>query len=103
MKKINETFTCVHCWYTVPLASKTCRNHCPKCFVSLHVDGETPGDRKADCQSQMFPSEFFIANGETKILFVCSKCWKKHYNKATEDDDLTQLNDLIHKYKRLLP
>ncbi|MBR4633927.1 RNHCP domain-containing protein [bacterium] len=22
----------------MPLASKTCRNHCPHCFASLHVD-----------------------------------------------------------------
>ncbi|NCQ81548.1 RNHCP domain-containing protein [bacterium] len=23
-------------------AQKTCRNHCPHCFVSLHVDGDVP-------------------------------------------------------------
>ncbi|MBO7095209.1 RNHCP domain-containing protein [bacterium] len=38
MKKINETFICTNCGQEVPLASKTCRNHCPYCFTSLHVD-----------------------------------------------------------------
>ncbi|MBQ5945300.1 RNHCP domain-containing protein [bacterium] len=26
----------------MPLAAKTCRNHCPYCFASLHVDGDIP-------------------------------------------------------------
>ena len=42
MKKINEPFVCIQCGKTVPLAKKTCRNHCPFCFTSLHVDGEIP-------------------------------------------------------------
>ncbi|MBO7505538.1 RNHCP domain-containing protein [bacterium] len=50
MKKINESFICVNCGREVPLASKTCRNHCPYCFASLHVDGEIPGDRSSICK-----------------------------------------------------
>ncbi|MBQ2600698.1 RNHCP domain-containing protein [bacterium] len=38
MKKINESFTCINCKKEIPLAAKTCRNHCPYCFTSLHVD-----------------------------------------------------------------
>ncbi len=99
MKKINETFTCVNCWYKVPTASKTCRNHCPKCFVSLHVDGETPWDRTTDCGEKMYPMEYKISNWEIKILFKCSKCGKTHYNKAADDDELTKLDEIIYKYK----
>ena len=46
MKKINETFVCLECGKSVPTAEKTCRNHCPFCFASQHVDGDIPGDRK---------------------------------------------------------
>lgn len=46
MKKINETFHCLECGKLVPLAERTCRNHCPYCFASRHVDGDIPGDRK---------------------------------------------------------
>lgn len=102
MKKINETFICIHCWYNVPAASKTCRNHCPQCFVSLHVDWEIPWDRASNCNWKMFPVEYVITNWETKILFVCSKCGKKHHNKASTDDQLTNLDNLIYKYKSLL-
>lgn len=42
MKKINETFACLGCKKIVPLAQKTCRNHCPFCFTSQHVDGAIP-------------------------------------------------------------
>ncbi|MBR7037477.1 RNHCP domain-containing protein [bacterium] len=42
MKKINESFRCVNCGQEIPLAPKTCRNHCPYCFTSLHVDGNIP-------------------------------------------------------------
>jgi len=47
MKKINESFVCIHCGEEIMQATKTCRNHCPKCFCSLHVDGDIPGDRAA--------------------------------------------------------
>ncbi|MEI7918757.1 MAG: RNHCP domain-containing protein [bacterium] len=42
MKKINESFTCIHCGKQISQAAKTCRNHCPFCFVSRHVDGDIP-------------------------------------------------------------
>lgn len=42
MKKINEAFVCLECGKKVPLADKTCRNHCPYCFVSQHVDADIP-------------------------------------------------------------
>ena len=38
MKKINESFICLNCGKKVEVATRTCRNHCPYCFASLHVD-----------------------------------------------------------------
>ncbi|MBP7062214.1 RNHCP domain-containing protein [Patescibacteria group bacterium] len=42
MKKINEAFICSNCKKQIAEAAKTCRNHCPHCFISVHVDGEVP-------------------------------------------------------------
>ena len=101
MKKINESFKCVNCGRQVPLASKTCRNHCPYCFVSLHVDGDVPWDRSSLCEWVMYPKEYQVKNSDYKILFVCSKCWKKHRNKRAEDDDIVNLPKMIKLYETL--
>ena len=102
MKKINESFTCTHCGIQIPEAARTCRNHCPQCFCSLHVDGDTPGDRAAACGAKMFPIEYKILNSDYKILFQCSKCGKTHRNKRAIDDEITNLPKLIEEYKELL-
>ena len=100
MKKINESFTCINCGKEIPLASKTCRNHCPFCFVSLHVDGDIPGDRSSECKWIMYPVEYMIKNSDYKILFVCSKCGKKHWNKRATDDIIENLPELINSYNQ---
>ena len=100
MKKIKETFTCINCWKNIPLASKTCRNHCPHCFVSLHVDWNIPWDRSSTCKWIMYPVEYQIKKSDYKILFVCSKCGKKHRNKRAEDDEITKLPELIKFYEQ---
>jgi hypothetical protein len=99
MKKINESFVCSGCHKTVPLAPKTCRNHCPWCFLSLHVDGSMPGDRASDCQGKMFPTLYKITNGTTKIFFVCQICNKEHRNKIAEDDTISDLDACIQSRK----
>ncbi|MEI7562502.1 MAG: RNHCP domain-containing protein [bacterium] len=100
MKKINETFICVHCSKAIPQAEKTCRNHCPYCFVSLHVDGDIPGDRNTQCHGKMYPTTYEIKNGGMKILFVCSKCGKKHWNKRADDDEASELDEYIKNYRK---
>ena len=100
MKKINESFICINCWREIPLASKTCRNHCPHCFVSLHVDGDVPWDRSSTCKWVMYPVEYQLKNSDYKILFVCSKCGKKHRNKRADDDEITKLPELIKLYEQ---
>lgn len=101
MKKINESFECVNCGKQVPLASKTCRNHCPYCFVSMHVDWDVPWDRSAICKWIMYPVDYQLKNSDYKILFVCSKCGKKHWNKRAVDDDISQLPMFIKLYEKL--
>ncbi|MFZ2151307.1 MAG: RNHCP domain-containing protein [Candidatus Absconditicoccaceae bacterium] len=99
MKKINESFTCIHCGKSIAQADKTCRNHCPHCFVSLHVDGEIPGDRSTDCGGIMYPIAYETRNGTMKILFKCSSCSKQHWNKRSTEDEIVNLNNLINFYK----
>lgn len=97
MRKINEAFVCVWCGKLVPLAEKTCRNHCPYCFVSLHVDGTIPGDRATDCHGKMYPIAYEMKHWELKILFSCEKCGKKHRNKKAADDDIDGLLENLRK------
>ena len=101
MKKINESFICLECWKNIPEAKKTCRNHCPFCFSSQHVDWKIPGDRVAleICGWVMYPFEYEIRNWTTKIHFRCVKCNKLHWNKASIDDDLSVLDEKIVLYK----
>ena len=99
MKKINEWFVCHHCGKDVPPAQQTCRNHCPWCFVSQHVDLEIPGDRATECGGKMVPESYLIANGEIKIRFVCLNCGAEHHNKASRDDEVGELDEVIRSWK----
>lgn len=99
MKTINETFTCLNCGQQVPKAEKTCRNHCPFCFASRHVDGEIPGDRSSSCQGAMYPISYELKNSEVRILFSCTQCGKEHRNKRATDDQVENLPALIQKYQ----
>lgn len=99
MKTINENFTCHYCWQQITKAPKTCRNHCPFCFASLHVDGDVPGDRATECKGEMYPISYEMKNSEIRILFSCTKCGKQHRNKRAEDDEITLLPGLIEKYR----
>lgn len=101
MKKINESFVCIHCNKKIEQAFRTCRNHCPYCFCSLHVDKDLPGDRKSDCWAKMFPINYKILNSDYKILFKCTKCNHQHRNKRAVDDEISSLPDLIESYKSL--
>jgi DNA-directed RNA polymerase subunit RPC12/RpoP len=102
MKKINETFECVNCKKEIPLANRTCRNHCPFCFVSLHVDGDIPWDRSADCHWRMIPTSYKLANWTIKIDFECVKCKKHHRNKLADDDNFGELDSAIKTLRGIL-
>ena len=47
----------------------------------------------------MYPTAYEIKNGGMKILFVCELCGKKHWNKRADDDDVSDLDAYIKKYK----
>lgn len=97
MKKINESFTCVWCWKKIEQARWTCRNHCPYCFISLHLDDKIPWDRKSTCWWKMYPIEYILSNGKIKITFKCEKCWHIHRNKVAEDDEIWNLDNFLRK------
>lgn len=89
MKKINESFMCLGCNRLIPPANRTCRNHCPYCFVSQHVDEKIPGDRNSACLGIMKPiSYIYNMSKPSDIVFQCTICNKKHTNKSSDDDEL---------------
>ncbi len=84
--KINETFTCENCGKAVPLAEKTCRNHCPYCLHSKHVD-VFPGDRANPCKGSLMPIGYeFHSKKGLMIQFKCKSCGELTRNIALLED-----------------
>jgi hypothetical protein len=83
----NESFVCVNCGIRVqPLAAGGCRNHCPECFYSLHLDIH-PGDRLSDCQGILEPVA--IEKHSKKgymVVHRCRKCGHVTRNKLALED-----------------
>lgn len=85
-----EAFVCEHCGAAVsPLDQGTCRNHCPKCLWSKHVDHVGPGDRASLCQGLMEPIgvDHDAKKGGWMIRHRCVKCGKEIPNRFAPDDD----------------
>ncbi len=84
--KINEAFLCAHCGFDVPPSGGTCRDHCPKCLFSLHVD-ENPGDRAANCGGVLKPVGYQSHPKKGyMILYVCEKCGMNRTTRFLEFD-----------------
>jgi len=85
----NEGFKCANCKRTVgPHEGGSCRNHCPYCLFSLHVDKDVPGDRLSECQGLMAPTG--VEQNKKKgvrIIHVCKTCGQKAVNRMAPDDD----------------
>jgi DNA-directed RNA polymerase subunit RPC12/RpoP len=97
--KVNEPFKCIKCKKAVKKHPEgSCRNHCPYCLWSLHVDLNTPGDRLAECQGLMKPVgiEMHKKKG-TRIIHVCQKCGFKTFTRTAPDDNW----DLICELSRV--
>ncbi|WP_073154114.1 RNHCP domain-containing protein [Seinonella peptonophila] len=92
----NTGFTCANCGREVlPLLNGSYRNHCPYCFYSLHIDLETPGDRRATCQGLMKPIDWVYQSKKGyQIVFECTRCGKQIRNRAALDDP-RQPDDLV--------
>ncbi|MFH1012311.1 MAG: RNHCP domain-containing protein [Candidatus Peregrinibacteria bacterium] len=101
MIKINEGFTCANkkCGKTVKaLEHGTCRNHCPFCLFSMHVDLEVPGDRLSECHGLMAPIGLELNKKKgARVEHLCQLCGFKNFNRTAPDDNL----DLICELSRI--
>lgn len=89
-KKINDEFICENCQRQVPKAEKTCRNHCPFCLHSKHVDVK-PGDRANDCLGLLRPVGYhFHPKKGLMIDFHCQSCQAKTRNIAIREDNIQE-------------
>ena len=94
---IDESFICENCGYEVKKLGYSCRNHCPKCLYSKHVD-KNPGDREEECHGMLEP--IGIDTNSKKgyvIVFKCQKCGAIRKNKMAEDDNMDLIIELSTK------
>lgn len=90
---IDEEFVCENCGKKVPKLGYSCRNHCPICLYSKHLD-INPGDRLEKCHGLLEPIATEISSKKGYIIISkCQKCGAIRKNKAAEDDNI----DLIIK------
>lgn len=98
----NESFECVNCGAKVKPATGSCRNHCPHCLHSVHLD-MFPGDRQADCGGLMKPIavEYHTKKGY-QIVHRCSQCGHEARNVANLDDRIQpdSLDELLAIMRR---
>lgn len=88
MQKRNNPFVCENCSQKVPPAgSGKCRNHCPNCLYSKHVD-ISPGDRKHSCKGLMKPVRLEKRKDSLYIQHRCLKCGMLKWNKVLKDDKI---------------
>ena len=83
----NKGFVCEHCRAHVrPLGQGSCRNHCPHCLWSKHVD-EVPGDRASACGGMM---ECVAVEQDGRrgwmLAHECTRCGDIRRNRAALDD-----------------
>jgi hypothetical protein len=95
----NKGFICKKCGKRVGKhTGGSCRNHCPFCLYSLHVDLNVPGDRMCECGGLMRPVGIQLNKKKgIRIVHVCQKCMFKSFNRAAPDDNY----DLICEFSRI--
>ena len=81
-----------------------CRNHCPFCLSSKHVD-ILPGDRQSDCGGILRPVGVdYKGSKGWMILHRCEKCGYTTQNKAAVDtvqpDDLLLLTAIANQNRK---
>lgn len=85
----NEGFQCLSCGAKVDPQQGSCRNHCPSCLFSLHVDADFPGDRASKCGGLMEPIGIDQSGKKGWILLhQCQKCGRAMRNKMAADDNM---------------
>lgn len=95
--EIDEEFICHNCNQKVSKLGYSCRNHCPNCLHSKHVD-VNPGDRLEECHGDLIPVSVELNNKKGYvIIFKCSKCGQIRRNKAADDDNMDKIIELTSK------
>ena len=83
---INESFLCKNCGLNIPPLTMGCRNHCPSCLYSLHLD-IWPGDRQSTCGGLMKPVSYRVKSYKEIVLtHRCLQCGAIKNNKASHED-----------------
>lgn len=83
---INDDFICENCGLNVLPRKGGCRNHCPKCLTSKHVD-VFPGDRANDCGGLMDAVDYELDSKKGLVLiFQCRKCRVRLRTMAANED-----------------
>lgn len=82
---MNPPFCCEQCGQEVPPLPSSCRNHCPFCLTSKHVD-INPGDRANPCQGLMDAVDYEL-NGKKGLILVfrCRRCGGLGRNMAAHE------------------
>lgn len=95
--KIDEEFICENCGKKVEKLSYSCRNHCPTCLHSKHVD-INPGDRAETCHGILEPIDIEINPKKGYVIvFKCKKCGQIRKNKLAEDDNMELVYEIVRK------
>ncbi|MBQ3415168.1 MAG: RNHCP domain-containing protein [Clostridia bacterium] len=98
--EIDEEFICENCGKKVPKLGYSCRNHCPYCLHSKHID-INPGDREETCHGVLEPVGLDIDSKKGYvIIFKCKKCGAIRKNKAAKDDDMDAIIKLSFQQGR---
>ena len=90
---IDEEFICEHCGAKVSKLGYSCRNHCPVCLYSKHVD-INPGDRLNKCTGLLKPIGIEKFKDTFKIIYKCEKCNEIHKNIVERDDNMDLIIEL---------
>ena len=95
--EIDEEFICENCGKKVPKLGYSCRDHCPYCLHSKHVD-KNPGDRQETCHGDLEPVSLEIDGKKGYvIIYRCKTCGAIRKNKAAKDDNMDLIIDLSSK------
>ena len=96
--EIDEEFICENCGKKVPVLGYSCRNHCPYCLHSKHVD-VNPGDRLETCHGTLEPIQVELDSKKGYVInFRCKKCGAIRRNKAAKDDDMDLIIQLTARH-----
>ena len=73
--EIDEPFVCEKCGFHVERLGYSCRDHCPNCLYSKHVD-KNPGDRAEECNGLLEPIGIEMSNKKGYvIIYKCKKLY----------------------------